>query len=352
MSRKSTVKDGDKPSWMVAAEERLNAAEQEKKSGRPNKNEKVNSNNQSKYSSRLSSMGNNQIDTAKNSDKPGWMLAAENRLKEEEAEKESKKKEKRSSVHSTSASSSVPISFTKSNGQRDFLTLPPEIETKVLPQQHAITPMSSTSNSIDNLMPKEEEERIEQNYKDELSRLNDKIKSRQSEFESEQYYSNIIVDTTIEDAEINQIMKESELRQKKFLEKIEAAKQRMRESCELASVNRENYVNERSKVPVFFTSTDDDDDDDNDDEDADAGKLDSTFDHWGTDSSNLKDHQVASSSSTSSSSGSGRRPFEEMKADFFNNLDRLAKEVTSAKEEHLKTLSDMHKLNLSKLAQN
>lgn len=345
MPRKTKSKgeeSGGKPSWMLAAEERLNLAEAEKVRNRDSgKATKSKSENKSKDSSLLSS-----VHTQKNNEtiasKPGWMLAAEVRLEEEEAEKESKRK------------------HNKQGSLKGLRTDHEIVDNNVAKIEH-----DDTSTEIDNkrltkaaiedwfTLPKDEENEIEMKHKVELQKLHDKIKLKQSEFDD---FGNVPIDTSIEDMEMDQILQESELRQKKFLDLIKDTKQRMRESCELASVTREEYINSRSQVPkvsTFTTSLSSDEEEDaNEEEDEQANDLEQMEDYWGIDTNN--DSKISMSSKathrkTITDENKNRLPFEEMKANFFNNLDRLAKEVSSAKEDHLKTLGDIHQQDLRKL---
>jgi len=142
----------------------------------------------------------------------------------------------------------------------------------------------------------------------------------------------------------------SEARSAAFTAQIEAAKKRMRASCERAAERRDKQVAEATAgVTTFFLTNDSGNGsgDAGSGSDSDSNENSERFMRPAlqTKTKPFKDTNARTWSSKSAinqkqATSSGEVPFEELRAAFFRDLDQLASSVTEARESHRQTLLD------------
>lgn len=321
-STRNKTTPGEKPSWMLAAEQRLEAEEQSKK-------EKKSSHSSTK-STFSSSRANNKYGLSNEkksseSDKPAWMLAAEKRIEDEAQEKEAKRKNrilktKTENDQGTSSSSVSPPPQQHQQHQDEKIKNLINEKQSILPTEKELKLLKEIldENKKENLRDKEQEQILKKNEQ----------KDSKNNLKKKEYDDILKIDTTLYEAQVEEELKGSDLREKKLLDLIESTKNRMKASCKLATEKREEYINSRYTVPIFATSIPDSDSDDNDD--------DASNDLWDIEDSeeNISGNKV---------NVAPKKSYQEMKDDFFQNIDRIQKEVSDARAEHHQTLTSIYK---------
>jgi len=314
--KKSLQQNDEKPSWMLAAEERLSVAEKNSKSKGKDTTKLQKQKPPSLYETKSST-----VQQTVTQEKPAWMLAAEERLKDEASEKKLKRNNQRTSSTVKGVKSSHQVTLTTKEQE--------EVQK------------NSTSSSV---MPTTKElnllkEILDENKKENLKDINKKNDISPVKLSDEDYYDQIKVDTTLDDVAFEKEIEDSDERQNSFLKLIEATKQRMRDSCEKATKRREEYVNIRSTVPVFTTSLPESDSDD-DDNNNNNSNDDESNDYWGLDENEINKEDNLSRHNTLDIVP--KKSYQELKDEFFKNIDRLQLEVCEAREEHCQTVTSMH----------